>query len=977
MLSALVSIPVCVTTHAQGLPGGWQPLGGPPGRISHLAVNYDGTDLYAVSVAETRRGDDQTQRLEAGRPTRSDALYRSQDGGARWQPLTNDLEPGPISALYADPDGRTLYAGLRGELWISPDRGSSWSHIRLAEGLAVIQRITRSADGQRLFAGVSGAEPASGGSVHRSDDNGRTWTASDVSTADPPPGTTLADVIPHPQDSRLLFVTTNQSQLQRSGDAGETWTPVSVGDHAAPEAALAAPARLAISPDRPDTLLLVRSFAGERPDRLAVDRSPDRGATWGRLAATGLPSSAEPRTLVALPGGVFLLNTDAGTFRSADSGSTWQPLEGALSSSGVAQFLPWPQAGAAPTTSTTQTVLAATGYGIFVSRDRGALWQAHGTGLPANSRIAGLLTDARRPGQIWAISDNRPISGAPPPPLVLRSIDAGRTWAPAARGLPDVAATAWAVDPTTSDALMIAGREVFLRTSDAGLTWQVARIEPGEHAALALAPANPRRVYLGGLPALRSTDRGDTWQPMPVVLPEQESQPAAVTGLVVDPVDPDHLWAGLVGGVAESTNGGVSWRAAGLDGKPVQWLAAGPTDGPRLYAGVAEDGIYRMDGASGNWSAAAKGLPERSTMLGLVVDPQHAGRLWATRDGGGVYRSTDGGASWANVALSLGDNLAQAVAIEVPAPGADGKPVEGGLLIGTANAGIWAFRAVLDVPPSAPPQAVDARIEVVWPHAGAPVAEAKLANIGLRLFAKGSLTQPPCGWASRVMVWQAANTNPAEPLGEASQRSVDGRLFPYWELNDVDVSRVRNAETQLYFMVRSAGPTTATSIWAHGADARTYFPQQDVPSGIAALPIDAVDARIQIVWPHDGSGTAKAPQEASLANIAIMLFKHGTRLSVPVGWQPAGLTLYGAWNHEVGRLLSKEPLPQTRTSGAVTYPVWEFTNIPVARALDPANRLYLWVQADGIETYPNIWAHGIDARTAFPVPDEPIEGCVP
>jgi hypothetical protein len=80
-----------VSAHAQGIPAGWQPLGGPSGRISHLAASPDGADLYAASVATTHRAGDQTQWQNSGRAVRSDALYRSQDGGATWQPLTNDL----------------------------------------------------------------------------------------------------------------------------------------------------------------------------------------------------------------------------------------------------------------------------------------------------------------------------------------------------------------------------------------------------------------------------------------------------------------------------------------------------------------------------------------------------------------------------------------------------------------------------------------------------------------------------------------------------------------------------------------------------------------------------------------------------------------------------------------------------------------------------------------------------------------------
>ncbi len=231
------------------------------------------------------------------------------------------------------------------------------------------------------------------------------------------------------------------------------------------------------------------------------------------------------------------------------------------------------------------------------------------------------------------------------------------------------------------------------------------------------------------------------------------------------------------------------------------------------------------------------------------------------------------------------------------------------------------------------------------------------------------------------------NTSPAAPLELADQRTVDGQPFPYWELNDVDVSNVNPSDPtngpgrKLYFMVRVEGVDTATSIWAHGADPRTYLPQPEVPSGIATGAIDAIDARIQVVWPHDGTDhdptVERSVTEASLVNVSVTFFKHDTRLSVPIGWRPSGMSLYGAWNQEVGKPLADQAEAMTRQAGAITYPTWEFNNIPVARAADPRNKLYLWVDVTGIDTYPNIWAHGADSRTVFPVRDEPIQGCVP
>ena len=273
---------------------------------------------------------------------------------------------------------------------------------------------------------------------------------------------------------------------------------------------------------------------------------------------------------------------------------------------------------------------------------------------------------------------------------------------------------------------------------------------------------------------------------------------------------------------------------------------------------------------------------------------------------------------------------------------------------------------------------MDARIEILWPHDWAPVSEAQQANLSLRLFQPGSLLPPVCTWSPDVTVWQATNNEPAAPIGQAEQRSVEGAPFPVWELNDVDISAANDPDTKLYFMTRVAGADSATAVWAHAADARTFLPFPAQPSGIASpAAVRSVDTHIQIVWPHDAAGQPQPTESATLANVAVAVFDHGTRLSVPASWRPKGITLYGAWDNEIARPLAREATVQMKKSGAITYPTWEFANIPVERAGDPGSKLYLWVMVEGVETYPAIWSHGADARTIFPATDQPIQGCLP
>ncbi len=218
------------------------------------------------------------------------------------------------------------------------------------------------------------------------------------------------------------------ARLLRSADGGQSWLP-----SAATESKDEGSAQLAFLPDRPDTAILVQTRWAET----SVLQSTDGGATWSDVSASGWPNGpVGVRSMLALPRGVLLLNTDAGTYRSADAGARWQPLEGALSSGFV-------RAWAAPGTGG-QTVLAATDYGLFASSDAGALWRAYGTGLPHNSGVAALLTQKDRPAQIVA---SLLAPGGSDPPELLLTRDAGRTWLPADGGAQWSEATAWAIDP--------------------------------------------------------------------------------------------------------------------------------------------------------------------------------------------------------------------------------------------------------------------------------------------------------------------------------------------------------------------------------------------------------------------------------------------------------------------------------------------------------------------------------------------------
>ncbi len=268
------------------------------------------------------------------------------------------------------------------------------------------------------------------------------------------------------------------------------------------------------------------------------------------------------------------------------------------------------------------------------------------------------------------------------------------------------------------------------------------------------------------------------------------------------------------------------------------------------------------------------------------------------------------------------------------------------------------------------PAQVRARIEIVWPHDSAPVSEANLANLTAYLIPTTGNASPPCDWSPTVRLWGALDSAPARVLAMGAKRmlTTSGRTFPVWDFNDIDVSAARNPGNKISFFVTVDGVETLPNIWTHAIDPRTLFPRQDVPiSAVTRVP-DAVDASIEIVWPHGGP----SPDQAELANITAYLFEAGTQLAISprLGWLPT-VWLHSAHNTDNEKPNSAIPgVPRTITAdGGVSFLAYDFNDVDIRPAQDPMNKLFFWLSVDEVPAYTSIWAHGTDARTVFPQTD--------
>jgi len=98
------------------------------------------------------------------------------------------------------------------------------------------------------------------------------------------------------------------------------------------------------------------------------------------------------------------------------------------------------------------------------------------------------------------------------------------------------------------------------------------------------------------------------------------------------------------------SHGGV-WTSHGPNGGIVESFAVDPTSPFTIYAGTDGGGVFKSVDGGGSWSALPAGIPTVSGTIitGLVVDPATPSNVYASLTlgiDGGILRSTDGGAHW-------------------------------------------------------------------------------------------------------------------------------------------------------------------------------------------------------------------------------------------------------------------------------------------------------------------------------------------
>ncbi|HEV3076086.1 MAG TPA: hypothetical protein VHB47_16825 [Thermoanaerobaculia bacterium] len=323
--------------------------------------------------------------------------------------------------------------------------------------------------------------------------------------------------------------------------------------------------------------------------------------------------------------------------KSIDGGATWSLISHGL----PPDFSPGPLAIDPLRPTTLYLGAGVLGFGVFKSVDGGASWTPPGPGLEGQPGvITSLAVDPRHSGTVYAGTATG----------INKTIDGGATWAPAQNGIPGgFSVIALAIAPSSPRTLYAAtgvGNAAIYKTTDGGRSWALAA--PGPVATtLAVEPSNSAIVYAGtGGGAFKSTDGGRTWKPSGHGVPS-----FAVTALAIVPSTPRILYAATDGGLYKSSDAGARWTPVqGPWDPPIFSLAIDPTAASTLYVSASSQpgstvGVWKSVDGGASWAPSFQGL-DGLGISSFAIDPLAPATLYAQIDLGPLLTSVDGGATW-------------------------------------------------------------------------------------------------------------------------------------------------------------------------------------------------------------------------------------------------------------------------------------------------------------------------------------------
>jgi photosystem II stability/assembly factor-like uncharacterized protein len=388
----------------------------------------------------------------------------------------------------------------------------------------------------------------------------------------------------------------------------------------------------------PALVLAVLSLAAVSP-ATAVDTWTPLGPSGGTVSALAIdPQDGNT---------VYAGTAEAGVYRSANGGRSWQPagLDGGVAVLAAGPGIP----------SGTHAVYAVAGSNLWRSRDGGASWTSLAPALLAVGATPAVtaLALSSTPGIVYAVAPQA-LPGPGVVPELLASTDGGDSWRVA--GVPPAVDFLRGVftdpgDPKRVFATTTGGVYV---SADGAVTW--ARTLTGLVTGLAVEHGPRHRVLAflrNGVSGIVTTeidvsaDRGQTWRP--------RNGPVDAFGVLADPTTPGAFVAAGETDLYRTTDAGLHWASVGpLPRSTALALALDPVRPGVAFVAVPGGSlgrtVWKTADYGASWTPFFRGL-FAGDFLTVLADPAAPATLWAAAvpfsgTPYGLWKSSDRGASW-------------------------------------------------------------------------------------------------------------------------------------------------------------------------------------------------------------------------------------------------------------------------------------------------------------------------------------------
>ena len=606
----------------------------PVGALAIADSNY--SRIYAATGESTIRGD----------VTLGDGMYRSDDGGDSWRHI-GLADTRHISQVRVDPRNEdVLYVGALGHafgdheargVYRSKDGGESWENVLYVDDKTGVSDLTMNVHNPlELYAGfwemrrypwaLSSGGP--GGGLFKTIDGGDTWIDLTKNPGMPKGLLGRIGVIVSPAKPNRVWalIECEESGLYRSDDAGATWRLIN------PDANLRQRPwyymHIYADPVDPDTVYVLN---------LQMWKSIDGGETFSNIPTPHGDNHGlwiDPKNTDRMIEG-----NDGGACVSFDGGRTWSTVD----NQPTAQFYH----------VTTDT--------RFPYRIYGAQQDNTTITVPSFSFRNSITAD-----------DSYPIGGGESGYIAVRPDN------------PDIVyAGSFITRMTRYDHSSQQAVEITVWPEDyVGYGSEEMKYRFQWTFPIVLSPHDPDIIYTGGQYIFKSTNGGDSWDPISPDLTRADPETlkpsggpitkdnigteiyATVFAIAESPVTPGIIWAGSDDGLVHVTrDNGANWTNVtpkDIDEWPlISIIEPSPHDEATAYMAVTRYKLddntpyfYRTHDYGQTWERITTGIPEDDFSRVIREDPKRKGLLYAGTESG-VYVSWNDGDNWHRIQGNL------------------------------------------------------------------------------------------------------------------------------------------------------------------------------------------------------------------------------------------------------------------------------------------------------------------------------------